>query len=64
MLDGPLLGILLHPFIVSCLFDAWGILGGFCAFGRLLGVLLVLFAHELPPSSCLGRAVHRITVKV
>jgi hypothetical protein len=45
MLYGPILGILLHPSTVSGLFGARGILGFFCAFGRLLGMLRSLFAH-------------------
>src|SRR5215208_1017289 len=36
----------------------------FGTFGWLLGVLLALFAHELPSSSRLGLAVQRITVSV
>jgi hypothetical protein len=46
MLDGPLLVILPHPSIVfSGPIEAGGLLGVFCAFGRLLGVLRPLFAH-------------------
>src|SRR5829696_401864 len=46
MLDGPLLVILLHPsIVVSGPVEAGCLLGLFCAFGRLLGVLRPLFAH-------------------
>jgi len=48
MFNGPLPGNLLHPSIVSGPLDAGGILGFFCAFGRLLGVLRPLFAHGAP----------------
>jgi hypothetical protein len=65
MLYGPLLVIRLHPSIVSGLVDARSLLSSFFGtFGWLLGMLRALFAHELPPSSRLGLAVHRITVKV
>jgi len=64
MLYGPLLVIRLHPSIVSGLVDARSLFSFFGTFGRLLGMLRPLFAHELPPSSRLGLAVHRITVKV
>jgi hypothetical protein len=46
MLDRPLFVILLHPSIVSGPVDAGSLLGFFCAFGRLLGVLRALFAHD------------------
>src|SRR5829696_7207730 len=41
-----------------------GPLSYFGTLGWLLWMLRALFAHELPPSSRLGLAVHRITVKV
>src|SRR5215203_6049282 len=64
MLDGPLLVILLHPSIVSGPVNAKSLLSFFSTFGWLLGMLRPLFAHELPPSSRLGLAVHRITVSM
>jgi len=64
MLYGPLLVICLHPSIVSGPVDARSLLSYFGTFGWLLWMLRALFAHELPPSSRLGLAVHRITVKV
>ena len=45
MLDRPLFVILLHFSIVSSPVEAGSLLGVFCAFGRLLGVLRPLFAH-------------------
>jgi hypothetical protein len=45
MLDGSLLIILLHPSLVADPLDAGSLLGFFCAFGRLLGMLRSLFAH-------------------
>jgi hypothetical protein len=45
MLDGPLFVIRLDPSIVSSPVDAGSLLGIFCTFGRLLGVLRPLFAH-------------------
>jgi hypothetical protein len=45
MLDRPLLVIRLHPSIVSSPVDAGGLLGIFCTFRWLLGVLRPLFAH-------------------
>jgi hypothetical protein len=51
MLYGPLLVIRWHPFIIASSLDARGLLGFIGAFGRLLGVLRALFAHELPPSA-------------
>jgi hypothetical protein len=60
MLDRPLLVIRWHPFIISSPLDARRLLGFFCAFRRLLGVLRALFfAHELPPSSRLRLAGYR-----
>jgi hypothetical protein len=63
MLYRPLLVIRCHPSIVSSPVDARSLLSSFFGtFGWLLGVLRALFAHELPPSSCLGLAVQRTTV--
>jgi hypothetical protein len=45
MLDRPLFVICWHPFIVCSPLDARSLLGFFCAFRRLLGVLRMLFAH-------------------
>src|SRR5829696_7170904 len=45
MLDRPLFVILLHFSIVSSPVEAESLLGVFCAFCRLLGVLRLLFAH-------------------
>jgi hypothetical protein len=45
MLDRPLFVILLHFSIVSSAVEAGSLLGVFCAFGRLLGVLRPPFAH-------------------
>jgi hypothetical protein len=45
MLDRSLFVILLHFSIVSSPVEAGNLLGVFCAFGRLLGVLRPLFAH-------------------
>jgi hypothetical protein len=65
MLYRPLLVIRCHPSIVSSPVDARSLLSSFFGtFGWLLGVLRALFAHELPPSSRLGLAVHRITVSM
>jgi|SRR5215217_4252155 len=64
MLYRPLLVIRWHSSIVSSPVDASSLLSFFGTFGWLLGVLLVLFAHELPPSSRLGLAVQRITVRM
>src|SRR5215208_1092459 len=61
----PLLVIRWHPSVVSSPVDARSLLSSFFGtFGWLLGVLPALFAHELPPSSRLGLAVHRITVSM
>jgi len=47
MFDRPLFVIRLHPsIVVSSTDEAVGILGIFCAFGWLLGVLRALFAHD------------------
>jgi hypothetical protein len=46
MVDRPLFVILLHPSIVSGPVEAGSLLGVFCAFGWLLGVLRALFAHD------------------
>jgi hypothetical protein len=45
MLYRPLLVVRRYPFVVSGPVEAGGLLGVFCAFGRLLGVLRSLFAH-------------------
>jgi hypothetical protein len=48
MLYGPLLAVLVHPSIVAFFsgpLEAGGLLGFFCAFCRLLGMLRTLFAH-------------------
>jgi hypothetical protein len=45
MLDRPLFVILLHFSIVSGPVEAGSLLGVFCAFGWLLGVLRPLFTH-------------------
>jgi hypothetical protein len=46
MVDRPLFVILLHPSIVSGPVEAGSLLGVFCAFGWLLGVLRPpLFTH-------------------
>jgi len=45
MLYGPLLVIRWHPFIIASSLDARGLLGFFCTFRWLLGVLRPLFAH-------------------
>src|SRR5215208_6211850 len=45
MLDRPLFVICWHPFIICSSLDARSLLGIFCAFRRLLGLLRPLFAH-------------------
>jgi len=47
MLDRPLFVTRRHPFTVCSLLDARSLLGFFCAFGRLLGVLRAFFAHAV-----------------
>jgi len=60
MLHRLLFVICWHPFIISSPLDARRLLGFFCAFRWLLGVLRALFfTHELPPSPRLGLAGYR-----
>jgi hypothetical protein len=62
MLDRPLFVILLHFSIFSSPVEAGSLLGVFCAFGRLLGVLRPLFfTHAASSFLPLRNSGHRFS---